>query len=62
MEIDKKPGGAAALVLYLLLGALPAQAQEQPAAGPLMRAVHKDANRLVGARRNVGPQFTIGRA
>jgi hypothetical protein len=55
MEIDKKPGGGAALVLYLLVCALPAQAQEQPAAGPLMRAVHTDATRLVGARGTVGP-------
>ena len=41
---------AAALLLNLLLVcAMPAQAQEQRTAGPLLRAVQKEANRLVAA-------------
>lgn len=47
-------GAAAALVLCLLVYAMPAQAQEQPE-GPLMRAVRKEANRLAAAHGNVAP-------
>src|SRR5688500_8675189 len=56
MEVGVKRVAAAALLVDLLLVcAMPMQAQEQPAAGPLMQAVQKEARQLVAARRDVGP-------
>lgn len=51
----KRVAAAALLVDLLLVCAMPIQAQEQPAAGPLMQAVQKEASRLVAAPRKVGP-------